>query len=159
MADVVLDTGPLADFLVQFFEERNGLRTRYEATSSLPAEAVQAINRIASGNSDFVIVTSAFTFVELARIWGTVIIDRVSQDQLAAFIEDPPEWFVIDPVDEDLLPAFGDVPASVQLSENSVEQIEWTDAVHAATTLARGNARLVTTDTRLQCVDLLRPFR
>ena len=88
-------------------------------------------------------------FVELARKWDDIIAGRFLPYQLAAFIHAPPDWFSIEPLDEDLIPLFGQVPPEVLMPDGSVQPIEWPDAVHVATALSREEGRLVTSDRRL----------
>jgi predicted nucleic acid-binding protein len=93
------------------------------------------------------LVASTLAFVEMSRKWEEIVQGRFDVAQMAAFIEQPPEWFVIESLDEALVSVLCDVPAYVQMPEGDIRSLEWTDAVHIATTLIRGvDAQLAATD-------------
>lgn len=141
MADLVLDVGALADLLAQCFQAEDWTKPQVQATHFLPSEASRQINRIVWGDGHYVVVASALAFVELARKWDAIVAGRFHPYQLAAFLQDPPDWFAVEPVDEDLIPLFGQVPL--------VQELEWPDAIHVATVLSRENGNLVTSDHNL----------
>lgn len=151
MSDLVLDTGPLADVLAQYFQIDDYISPSFVPSDSLSLDVVRQINRIVRMNGYYV-VASAIAFVELTRKWSEIVQDRFTFVQLAAFLQSPPEWFVVAAVDEDLLPSFRYVPPFVTMPNGRTEQIEWTDAVHIATSLSRERCHLVTTDHRIQQV-------
>ena len=167
MPDIVLDTNVLADFLSQFFDAGRADRGhgRFVADGTVTTELSRRLNRILGRHYSYVsvqdslgpamqelVVSSAFAFIEIGRKWGDIAADRFSEDQLFAFVNEPPDWFDIAPVDEDLLPSYVDVPSHVLLG-GTREPIEWTDAVHVATAISRDpSALLATTDRRLHSV-------
>ena len=93
---------------------------------------------------------SVLAFVELANKWEGIVKTRYQPRQLAAFLSDPPDWFSVAAIDRELIPYLCAVPAEVVLPDGKVTPIEWTDAIHAATTYSRTQARLVTTDGKLR---------
>jgi len=149
MADLVLDVGALADLLAQCFQAGDWTKPRVQTTHFLTSEDSRRINRIVWGDGRYVVVASAVAFAELARKWDEIVAGRFQPYQLAAFLQDPPDWFVVEPVDEDLIPLFGEVPI--------VQKLEWPDIIHAATVLSREEGNLVTSDRDLrQAMELLK---
>ncbi len=155
MQDVVLDSCLLGDFLTQYFsaEAANRGYGRFRAEGRLSGSLARRLNGIVDSSRyrlSALVVTSAFAFVELARKWEDMVGDRFTELQLDAFIRQPPEWFDIAPVDEDLLPFFLEVPSRVDVHGDS-RPIEWSDAIHAAVVLSReADCLLATTDVRLE---------
>lgn len=168
MPDIVLDTNILADFLAQYFGIAERGRMEFIAQDTLNAPLTQRINQIVRWHQlDFPnedvgyypgrIIASTLAFVEMARKWTSIVRNRFEVIQLAAYVAQPPEWFVIEPIDENLLDMLCDVPASILASNGCEESIEWTDAVHVATALARGeDCVIAVTDRRIQRISLLR---
>ncbi len=150
VSDVVLDTGALADVLAQFFQSSDQPLPRFRQSQFISYEVARRLNHIVRSDGRFVVVASALAFVEIAHQWEDIIAGRLSPVQLAAFLDDPPEWFIVAPVDQDLVPLFLDVAAAVTMPRGRVEPVEWTDAVHAATALSRDNAVLTSSDRRLE---------
>jgi len=150
VSDVVLDTGALADVLVQFIQSQVQSPPRFVQSQYISYEVARLLNRVVRSEGRFVVVASALAFVEMAHQWERIIADRINPVQLAAFLNDPPEWFAVAPVDQDLVPFFMDVSPAVTMPWGRVEPVEWTDAVHAATALSRDNAVLVSSDRRLK---------
>jgi len=148
--DMVLDVGALAELLTQYFQADDRSCVQFRANTFLSPADVRYLNRIvAEDGRRHVVVASAAAFVELARKWGEIVGDQLQSHQLAAFLQATPDWFAVDPVDESLLPALGQVPPEVTMPDGTTKPVEWLDAIHAATALARENARLVTTDRTL----------
>jgi predicted nucleic acid-binding protein len=153
MTDVVLDVGALAEMLVQVFAcpERDSIHFRSDAEAKFITDRVaDLMNRIVRSHGQFTIVASALAFVELANKWEEIVRDRFHPRQLAAFLADPPEWFIVAAIDQALIPALCSVPADVTMPIGKLEPIEWTDAIHAATAYSRSQAKLVTTDGKLR---------
>jgi hypothetical protein len=171
MADLVLDTCVIGDFLSQYFSPASADRGRkYFSKEGLFSKPLaDHVNRIldsyrryslgAEIESPFsggIVVVSTFAFVELCRNWARIVNGRFSIDQLHAFLLQPPEWFNLAPVDETLLPYYADIPTHVYLKGELVA-IEWCDAIHAATADSRGTDTLLATeDQRLKCIPHLR---
>jgi hypothetical protein len=161
MPDIVLDSDALADFLAQYFGPANRGRGAFSASVWLSAEAAREINRICQryhGGAPltYVVIASSLAFVEVVRKWDTMAQTRFHPWQLMAFLQEPPPWFSVAPLDEDLVEFFLDVPGEVEMPDHQRRPIEWTDAVHAATSFSRGDSCLLRTqDTRLRCIERL----
>ncbi|HQX49346.1 MAG TPA: PIN domain-containing protein [Planctomycetaceae bacterium] len=163
MADIVVDTCVLAEFLSQYFdvEGANQGQSQFIRSSNLNDRIARELNRILQGwhhggrnNTvpENVVVISAFAFVELVRQWESIVSARFSLEQLRLFLNDPPTWINIAPLDEDLLPSFVSIPQKVRVGTDT-KPIEWADAVHAATAFSRGTGTaLITSDERLSAV-------
>ncbi|MCB0257089.1 MAG: hypothetical protein KDI55_25495, partial [Anaerolineae bacterium] len=67
-----------------------------------------------------------------------IVRDRYDEVELAGFLAQPPEWFVIEPVDEYLVELFCQVSSDVEVTSGQIRPVEWADALHIATALARG---------------------
>ena len=81
-------------------------------------------------------------------------------EQMRAFLDGPPAWFLVAAVDADLLPSYYRLPASVIMPGGGIENIEWTDAIYAATALSRhepphSRCYFQTQDTRLVRIELI----
>ena len=152
--DIVLDSNYLTEFLAQYFDDKiaNRGQGRFLPQGIISKELARKLNNIMMMSEEFLsdlVVASALAFVEIARNWGELTRNRFTIEQLHTFVYQPPIWFDIAPVDNDLLPSFVDVPAVVKIG-SKLEPIEWTDGVHMATTLSRGevvnSATLATSD-------------
>jgi len=167
---VVLDTVVVGDFLAQFFDRAAANRGagRFVSAGWITRELARRMNRVldvyqsdisgmgAQSDSGSSIIMSSFAFVELVRKWHDIVEARFEMLEFRAFLEQPPEWIVIDPLDEDLTPAMLEVPSHVLDDGGNWLSIEWADAVHVATTLSRGeNAILATSDAKLMLVPQL----
>ncbi len=155
MIDLVLDVGSLADVLRQCFQSDDYSRPTFSPSRFLSEETVRLLNRIVLADGRYIVAASVVAFVELARKWDQIVASDFAPYRLAAFLQAPPEWFSVEPLDETLLPAFGVVPGSVQMSDGTVQPIEWLDAIHFATACSRDRAMLVTNDARL--LQLMQP--
>jgi predicted nucleic acid-binding protein len=154
MADLILDTNVLGEFFDQFFDGSGANRGNGEFTSGryLSLAAAREINRITRSyfrNGDLfggVVIISSFGLVELFRKWPQISAGKIELAKMQAFISQPPEWLGITPVDESLAPAFLDVPTHVY-TIGGFSSVDWTDAIHIATALARGDGhKIATTD-------------
>ena len=155
--DIVLDSDYLAEFLAQYFDTdlANRGQGRFQPRGLISKELARRLNNIMITSQESIsilVIASALAFVEIARNWDKLARNRFSIEQFHAFVYQPPIWFDIAPVDNDLLPSFIDVPTLVKIG-SELERIEWTDGVHFATVLSRGeavgNATLATSDHRL----------
>jgi hypothetical protein len=160
MADIVLDTDALADLLAQYFGHTDRGRGRFADSKWLSVAAAHEINRArdraAVGVLRDLVIASCLAFVEVVRKWDVLAQGRFHPWQLKAFLQQPPEWFSVSPVDEDLVEYFLEVPAEVLMPGGKREVVEWTDAVHVATVLSRGDTSLFhTRDHRLRQVERL----
>jgi predicted nucleic acid-binding protein len=160
MPDIVLDSDALADFLAQYFGPAERGREAFVAGDWLSSQAAQEINRIRDhslrGSLRHLVIASSLAFVEVVRKWDSLSKARITPWQLKAFLQQPPEWFSIAPVDEDLVEPFLDVPAEVAMPGEQQRPVEWTDAVHVATVFSRGDSALFhTRDRRLRRIERL----
>lgn len=158
--DVVLDTNALSEFLIQFFGQADRGRELFQAYNGLSEECTQRINdivrrHIETQTLEHVVAASSLAFVELVRKWDEIVAGQIEPYQLAAFLEQSPDWFSVEPVDEDLIDVFCEVPPVVWTSDGQEFPIEWADAVHAATALSRGACWFSTTDRSLQLIPRL----
>jgi len=149
MIDLVLDVGSLADVLRQCFRSDDYTRPTFCSSRFLSEETVRLLNRIVLADGRYVVAASVVAFAELARKWDQIVAGDFAPYRLAAFLQAPPEWFSVEPLDETLLPAFGLVSSSVRMSDGTIEPIEWLDAIHYATACSRDQAILITSDARL----------
>ncbi|MBI3960671.1 MAG: hypothetical protein HY328_17820 [Chloroflexi bacterium] len=150
MTDLVLDVGALADLLAQTLTSNRRDAVRFHSDRFIPSPVVKVLNHIVRSDGRYVVVASAFAFIELAHKWDEIVQGRFQARQLAAFLADPPDWFVVAAMERALIRFLCDVPSEVVVSSGRLQPIEWTDAIHAATTFSREEARLVTTDLRLR---------
>lgn len=157
MIDIILDSDFFVEFLTQYFHPNimNHGTGQFQLSPVFSRELVRRLNQIVymayEGISNLVIA-STFSLIEISRKWDTLVQERFSTQQLHAFVYQYPEWFSLAPVDDDLLPFFVDVPANV-IVDAKLQPIEWTDAVHIATMLSRGdNATMATNDSRIKRV-------
>jgi hypothetical protein len=165
MADIALDTDGLADFLAQYYGEARHGAASFAPCAWLSQPAVSLINRIlmdyrTDGSVSGFVVASTFAFLEIMRKWEVLIQGRIKPYQMRAFLDGPPEWFLVAAVDADLVPFYCRLPAQVQMDNGGVRSIEWTDAVHAATALSRhdpphSRCFFQTQDTRLVRIEQL----
>jgi hypothetical protein len=153
--DIVLDTGHLAEFLGQYYDANLGINKgigRFQESKLISKYLARMINEIMLSSKEGIselIITSAFSFIEITNHWEKLVNSRFSAEQMYTFINQTPEWFSIAPVDNFLIPYFIDVPNVVEINAK-LESIEWTDAIHMAVVYSRGkDATLATTDHKL----------
>lgn len=158
MPDIVLDTNILSDFLAQYFESNSRGRPIFYERGLISRELSRRINQIVRQVGDPLInqypgyiVASTLAFVEISRKWEYIVRGRFDVIQMAAFIEQPPEWFIIEPLDEALVSILCDVPADVEMTQGNSRSIEWTDAVHIATAFIRGMDTCIAVTDREMC--------
>jgi len=170
MPDVVLDTNVLADFLAQFFGSAQRGRAPFTKQDTVTRELARKVNQIVhwhdwnfelgseedGARHPGLIVAVTFAFVEIARKWTDIVRERFTVEQMAGFIEQPPEWFVIEPVDENLVEAFCDVPTDILTARGEMRSLEWADTIHVAVAFGRGdNCLLAATDGEIRRIDVL----
>jgi len=157
MIDIILDSNYLVEFLVQYFDPvvANRGMGRFQSSAVFSRELARRLNQVVTTASEGIstlIIASTFTLIEIARKWDQIVQSRFTIQQLHAFTYQCPEWFSLAPVDEDLIPFFVDVPTTVVVGSRAVP-IEWTDAIHLATVISRGEeATLATSDRRARKV-------
>jgi hypothetical protein len=145
MSSITLDTGPLADFLGQFYGSAQRGSATFRRGDSLTEDAARAINAIVRAyNRDeparALVFASTLAFAEIVRKWDALAGRRFQPHQLRAFVAAPPGWFAVDPVDESLVESFLQVPVSVRMGAHLMN-IEWADAIHVATALSHDTSR------------------
>jgi predicted nucleic acid-binding protein len=168
MADIVLDTNILADLLAQYYKDNAQKGSYFEDEGRLNKDLVRALNRILrwhlqthfeNDDDSFpgLVVASSLAFVEIARQFDEVANGRFTIEQFAAFIDQPPEWFLISPVDSALFPHLCDLPREIVLPDGNIKPVEWADAIHIATAISRGETCLLAvTDSTIKKVDPIR---
>ena len=160
--DIILDTNVLVEFFAQYFESGSRRKPVFYERGFISRELAQSMNTIVGQWSDPLIdqypghlVASTLAFVEISRKWETIVQERFDVIQMAAFIEQAPVWFVIEPLDETLVSVLCEVPAYVRMAQGERRSIEWTDAVHIATVLIRGEgARLAASDREMRRIGI-----
>lgn len=163
-SDIVLDTNIVADFLAVYFENNvNGhgsFEMRYNLTTSFVNKVNDIINEFRNGEMVFskgLVVASSFAFVEIARQFEKISKKRFSLEQFRAFIESPPDWFLIETLNVEMFLFFKELPERVVDKDAKHLSIEWADAIHVVTMLIRGNeALLFTTDNRIRLIESLK---
>jgi predicted nucleic acid-binding protein len=161
MSDLILEANTLPDFLAQYFGQADRGNRPFVAQGLLCADTARRINRICNdhegGYGRGVVVASVLAFVEMARKWDQMTRGAFAPYRVSAFLAQPPEWFDVAPMDDDLLEDFLDVPASVEMPNGETRPIEMYDAIHVATAFSRGGeSRLVPSDRRIRQVPRLR---
>lgn len=135
-----VDTCVMADIIINLDSSNhlNPVAGNYLSTEMLPV-----LNAIKDDVRFCKVVTSAFTFVELINKFSSIFKDtEVTLERLYALMKQPPEWLVIEPLNELTEDAFCNVPIVVD-----GESVSMDDAIHIATALQRNDAIVfLTTD-------------
>ena len=142
------DTCVMADIIISL-DANNGLNP--VVGSFLSSEMLPVLNRIKENERFSKVVTSSFTFVELINKFSDIFKNTdVSLQKLYALLKQPPEWLIIEPVNELTEKSYCDVPTKV---EN--ENVSMDDAIHIATALQRNDSIVfLTTDHILRKIEL-----
>ncbi len=164
MIEVVLDTNILAEFLAQYYDIEKGNRGegKFICQGRLSEELTRRINKIVrqyqstrDPSYSGLVISSTFAFIELGRKFDEISANRFDIIKVRDFLSNHPEWFSIAPVDLELMPFFIEIPKFVDVNSHLVP-MEWTDAVHAATTLSRGDhSYIATSDTKIKAINAL----
>jgi predicted nucleic acid-binding protein len=153
MKDIVCDTNITAEIIKQYYQANKFYG--FSENAIITHKLKYILNKkIYEPNTSGYIIASSFAFIEIARKYKEIISDKIKVHQFMAFIQQPPEWFLIEPIDINLLEQLRALPP--YNSEN--KPIEWADAIHAATALNRENACFVTTDSKLLKIGILKPL-
>jgi predicted nucleic acid-binding protein len=160
MKDIVLDTDILVDFLSQYFGDFRETKC-FSPFNNMNSERVRIINEIIKAHEQHrkdrsYIFASTFAFVEISRKFDKIVDSRFNVEQFGAFIDQPPEWFLISPVESSLFLQLLNIPARVKMPAGKFENIEWADAIHLATAMSRENCFLATTDLRIRQVPIFK---
>jgi hypothetical protein len=155
--DLVFDTHGFADVIVQYFSNRVFAGGQFLETPFLNRKCCNELNKIVqtfveADSLGSIVVTSSFSFIELARKFDSIFGSTLTIPQFRAFINNPPEWLLIESIDEDIIMHFYSVPHSVVLPNGDTKPIEWPDAVPVATYYSRESAYLITNDQRIRSI-------
>lgn len=157
MGDICMDTNVLADFLTQYFSSHRISEFLVTESTHIRDVFCQRINSILYSHyrcqdtgdlSLGLLVASSVAFVELARKFDSIFKGKVSISQFAAFINDPPVYFTIEPLGFDVLKQLIELPAFCMI-RGDIKGIETADNLHVATALVREHCVLAATDTKL----------
>ena len=155
MKDLVCDTDILSEILTQYL---NNSYTPHFVSNGFLSSTIEFHLNETIKNSMYTkgfVIASAFAFVELARKFDSIFKGTISILKFRAFIDSPPEWFLIEPLSLDLFEPLRTLPSYI-VSKKASKPIEWADAIHVATALLRENCYLATTDQRLRDIDLIK---
>ena len=143
-----VDTCVMADIIISL-DANNDLNPIEGAY--LSADMLPVLNRIKGDERFSKVVTSAFTFVELINKFATIFEGTaVSLEKLYALMKQPPEWLIIEPVNELTEYSYCDVPTLV-----GDESVSMDDAIHIATALQRKDEIVfLTTDHILRKINI-----
>lgn len=143
-----VDTCVMADIIISL-DASNDLNP--VVGKKISPEMLPILNRIKENERFNKVVTSAFTFVELINKFSDIFKDTgVSIQKIYALMKQPPEWLIIEPLNELTENSYCDVPTKV---EN--ENVSMDDAIHIATALQRNDAIVfLTTDHILRKIEL-----
>lgn len=143
-----VDTCVMADIIISL-DTNNALNPI--ARGYLTQEMLPVLNAIKEDERFSKVVTSSFTFVELINKFASIFKDTdVTLEKLYALMKQPPEWLVIEPLNELTQQSYCDVPTKV---EN--ENVSMDDAIHIATALQRcDDMFFLTTDHILRKIEL-----
>lgn len=123
MADIIISLGASNDL--------NPIAGTYLSPEMLPI-----LNKIKENERFNKVVTSAFTFVELINKFSVIFKNtEVTMQKLYALMKQPPEWLVIESLNDLTEKSYCDVPSKVEDKNISMD-----DAIHIATALQRNDA-------------------
>lgn len=142
MIECTVDTHVLAEILMQYSTSKPNLTL--ERTDILTEKILKIVNTcIESNGFSGVVVASTFAFIEIVNKFKAVSKGKFNLSILIAVLNQPPDWFVIEPYSSDTVKKLIKVP-KYNLSQESVEMA---DAIHVATAMQRGpNTYLATHD-------------
>ena len=152
--DIVLDSCVLIDLVQQYTNFSSNkdsflLEKSNEISDNIAREINKLIQKRRNGYYSGYIVASTFSFVELAR---KILDFNIKIEKLKAFIDQPPEWVVIEATSPNLLEYLVLIPKVVGKNK----KIEWADALVVATALSRQDFILSTLDNRIQRIPILK---
>ena len=142
---VFMDTHVLSDILRQF----NPMYPNSPVSQSafLSSDMVRILNPIVQEpNINGIAIVSSFAFIELINKFDQIFRKgELKIERLSAFLQQPPEWLIIEDVNIETAFHSCEVPESVLGKGISVD-----DAVHVATAIQRGDPiYFFTSDTKL----------
>lgn len=160
--DVVLDTNLLSDLISSYYRFDIRKSGEFQSHNNINEKFCGKLNLILNNYrnnltlEDGVIVASSFAFIEIARQFERISNGEYTAIQFKAFIDSPPEWFIIAPINNDLFIYLNELPNSVEMPGGQILTIEWADAIHIATALSRDNCNVATTDGRLVAIPIIK---
>ena len=159
--DIVIDSDSLSEIMYQYFKQKTNLE-EFVVEGNLTTNTVNKLNSILywfqekEGGTQGLIISSTFAFIEIARKFDQIVNGRFSIDQFAAFINSPPEWFSIEPLDNSISFYLLQIPTHVS-KKGTLIPLEWTDSIHIATTISRGDdSFLLTNDIVIREITILK---
>ena len=161
MLEIILDTDYYAEFIFQYYDQEkyNLGEGQFIEEGIISKGLANKINRVSILYKEYedpsvsgLVICSALSIVELSRKYNEIMRGRLPVEKLYDFIQYPPGWFLIAPVDMDLTPFFVDVPPFVNV-EGTLKPMEWTDSIHVATLLSRGQiSQIATNDSKIKSI-------
>jgi hypothetical protein len=155
--DVVLDTHILVDFLSQYFKYKIYIAGNFKNEGFINKQLSKKLNSIVDTYrneetfNNGIVVTSIFSFVEIARQFSKISDQKFSIYQFKSFLENKPEWMDISALENNLFLNFFSVPKVVVVGDQ-ITPIEWPDAVHCSTYLMRESAFFATEDKKIKAI-------
>ncbi len=149
--DCFLDTHVLSDFLFQF--DSSMPNNNLEPRGFLTRKMLQKINPLIEGEGrDGIVITSVFNIVEVLNKIIDIYGDNAEKMiiKLYGFLNQTPEWFLIDDINITTANALIDVPIRNHLGD----AISGDDAILIATALMRDNVFFCTFDNRLEGLNI-----
>jgi predicted nucleic acid-binding protein len=150
LKDICVDTDILGELLGQYVHADRRLRFRAKGSGAISEDLALRINQNISAEFEGLVVASSMAFVELARKFDAITEGRVSVLQLAAFLEQHPKWFSVEPLTVEAMKEFVRLPTYAVQSGNELKPLEGCDNYHVAAMEARENCQLATNDSRLR---------
>jgi predicted nucleic acid-binding protein len=152
--DIVLDTCILIDLEQQYTNFLGStidfsIQDSTDITKNVAKRLNELIVKKRNGYYVGYIVTSTFSFIELARKISDF---NIQNDKLKAFIEQPPDWLIIEATTPALLEYLVLIPKRI----SNGDSVEWADAIVVATALSRQDFLLGTSDRTIRKIPILR---
>jgi hypothetical protein len=156
--DLLLDTHVLNEFIAQYFEYKIYSTGHFVEREFLTKERAILINNIIyeyrteATLSKGIIVSSAISFIEIARKFALIAKNRYSLNQFKSFIDDVPPYFHIAPVEKSIGLYLNKVPKYITTALGELKPIELPDAIHCATYYSRDSIAILTEDNRIKSI-------
>lgn len=146
-----VDTCVISDMLKQY----NALHpyNAFSTSTYLKQHMLVEINRaVETKGEEGMIITSAFTFVELINKFFDIFNDsKVQVHSIRNFLKQPPSWITIEDINTATSLCLTDIPQKTP----SGAPISGDDAIHIATAISRGETiSFCTTDSKLKQLNL-----
>lgn len=108
-------------------------------------DMIRILNQVLDSNQGNIIVSS-FVFIELINKFDEIFKDdELSIERLKAILKQPPQWLIIEDVNNGVVKASISVPPYVSTGGISMD-----DTIHVATAISRGDEMyFLTTDSKL----------